>query len=172
MATNWRLYDDTRDQARVLLQRAYVQQVQQVDSVQRIRGTGLAGTQNDMIEHIQPAGFSSNPGGGDKVEALFLDVVGESTHRVALAVMGDRKAQRHVGPGEAVLYAPGDNNQYVLATPNGIIVNAPGQTVTVQGAVNVNIVASTQITLTAPLVQVQGNLDVQGTITRLACPCC
>ena len=172
MSTTWRLYDDMRDQGRVTVQRATIEQVQHVDSIQRVRGRGLAKTQNDLIEHIQPVGFSSNPGGGDKVEAFFLDVIGESTHRICLAVIGDRKKTRHVGPGEAIIYAPGDNNQYVHVTPSGITINAPGQNVVIQSADTVTVSASTQINLNAPLVQVNGNLDVQGTITRLACPCC
>ena len=176
---NWRLYDDVRDQGRVTIQRAYVEDVQHVDSIQRIRGRGLARTQNDMIEHIQPVGFSSNPGGGDKVEAFFLDVVGESTHRVCLAVIGDRKKTRHVGPGEAIVYAPGDSNQHVHVTPDGVIVNAPGKTVTVRGgnvvidaASSVTINAPAGVTVNAPTVQINGDLDVQGAIARISCPCC
>jgi len=172
MPVSWRLYDDTRDQSRVTMTRAYVRDIQQKDSIQRIRGVGLAGTQNDLIEHIQPVGFSSNPGGGDKVEAFFLDVVGESTHRVCLAVIGDRKKTRHVAPGEVIVYAPGDSNQYVHITPDGITVNAPGQNVTINGAQNVTINASSGVTLNTPVVTINGDLNVNGAISRLTCPCC
>jgi len=172
MSTTWRLYDDMRDQGRVTVQRATIEQVQQVDSIQRVRGRGLAKTQNDLIEHIQPVGFSSNPGGGDKIEAFFMDVVGESTHRICLAVIGDRKKTRHVAPGEAIVYAPGDNSQYVHVTPNGITVNAPGQNVTINGAQSVTINASAGVTMNTPQVTINGNLNVNGAISRLTCPCC
>lgn len=178
MGNPWDRFDDTRDQGRVTIHRAWVKKIRHDGHTQRIDGHGFAATANAKIEHLQPAGFTSNPGSGEKVEALFLDGIGDATHRVAIMIPGDRKKGLLVPEGHAALYAPADKNQNVRTTPDGVFINAPGKKVVVEAADTVVVNAATKVVINCGQtqikgnVQIDGNLNVDGSLTHGGGPCC
>lgn len=100
----------------------------------------------EAVEHFQPAGFKSVPLAGS--EAVVLAVGGNADHRVALAVH-DKEA-RPTG------WEPGEVGIFNLTTGDVIRLHADG---------TIDITATATVRITAPNVEIVGNLKVSGQIS-------
>lgn len=156
----WNEGSDTPRRVKSVATRGYVSGIDQSGKLQRARVVGWSGTENEGIDHAQPHGFTSNPGGGDKVEAIMLDIGGDASHRVVISIMGDRAKHLQVPAGHAALYAPGDPTQAWHATPDGLSANAPGKPISVSGA-SFNMTVSGGATINGGL-NITGGLTVDG----------
>lgn len=97
------------------------------------------------VEYAQDYGFSSHPHPG--AEAIAVSVAGSRDHVVAIKV-GDRRYRlRGLAQGEVALYT--DEGDRVVLKRGGTI----------------EVVASTKVRLVSPLVEMTGDLHVDGAVT-------
>ncbi len=108
----------------------------------------------DNTVRMAEFGFSSGLPAGTDVILGFLG--GDRSNAVIIA--SNHQGYRHTGlnPGEAVIYSQW--GQYVKLTQAGIIVEANGQSVTVNNATNVTINASDGIVMNTPSLRVSGDI--------------
>lgn len=111
----------------------------------------MDGETRTRVEVLLPMGMSAVPRAGADVVVLE---VGSRDHLVAL--LADDPALRVGGlaPGEIGLRD--ERGQQVTLTPDGVRLT---------GALKVTIVSAGEVLLTAPLVKVEGDAEVTGTLT-------
>lgn len=148
-ANGWGHGSDNRPTTRVSISRGYIESVSQDGKIQRVKGSTIAGTVNEDIDHAQPIGFTSNPGGGDRVECLFVDGIGDASQRLCLMVIGDREGHRKVAEGGSAIYAPGNQAVFIEFTKEGVLIEADGQPVKIAKASSVTIESDGDISLKA-----------------------
>ena len=161
--SRWNEHEDHGRRLKNVAHRGYITAIDQTGKIQRVKMVGWNGTENETIDHIQPHGFTSNPGAGDKVEALMLDIAGDASHRVAIAVFGDRAKHLQVPEGHAALYSPSDPTQVWSATPQGLTANAPGQSISFKS--QSHSVEATNISFKGTTSQT-GDMSVKGNFTH------
>ena len=105
-----------------VIQRAYINKVGQDKKIQTVNASGLS--EFTELEHFQPAGFASNPGSGDKVEAVLANLGDDPSKAICLGVIGDREYHLKVEDGEAAIYAPKNPEHKVLLKPDGIYLDS------------------------------------------------
>ncbi|MFH5926449.1 phage baseplate assembly protein V [Roseomonas xinghualingensis] len=117
------------------------------------------GDMRNRVELLMPYGISALPEEG--ADVMVLEVGGNRDHLVAL--MADASALRIPGlaPGE-VGFRDKRGQQVVLRSDGVEIIGALKVTIVSSGPVEVKAPA---VIMTAPLVTVVGNLEVEGTIT-------
>src|SRR5574343_1719270 len=128
-----------------LMTRAVVHRVNDATPTQSVQLTALAGETLDGVEHFQPAGFKSVPLAG--AEALVAAIGGAAGHRVAVVV--------HDKTSRPDNWQPGDVGLYHLVTGDMIWLRANGA---------IEIHASKKLRITAPDLELVGNLKVSGSI--------
>ncbi|MBB3256856.1 phage baseplate assembly protein V [Paraburkholderia bannensis] len=115
----------------------------------------------DNRYRVAEFGFTSNPPIDSDVIALH--VAGE---RSAGAVIGtNHQSSRPTGleAGESMIYSQ-DGKQVYLTADGGIIVEAKGQNVVVNDAENVTCNARGTLTVNAPTIVLNGNVQINGNI--------
>lgn len=105
----------------------------------------MAGEVKDDVEHFEPFGFTSRPLPGAEVLAGFFD--GDRSHGVILVVADRRYRIQGLEEGEAAMHDAFGN--YARFKKDGTF----------------EIVATTAVAITSPLVTISGDLQVAGTIT-------
>lgn len=148
-------------QRRVMMaiSRAVINSVDDSKSIQKIQISLLADEVIDRLERIQEYGFSSAPLPGAEAVALFVG--GNRDHGVVIATDDRRYRKKTLVNGEVALYT--DQGDYIHFKREGTIEILASTKVKVTAPV-VEIVASTQVTITSPLVHMSGNLTVTGDI--------
>lgn len=106
-------------------------------------------------------GFASRPPAG--ADCVVLSTSGDPTDAIVIATGHQDSRLRDLGEGDAAIHDV--RGAYVWLTPQGVVIDAAGLDVKVQNAANVDVVATTRVTITAPLVEVDGDLKVTGDIT-------
>ncbi|MBI5550753.1 MAG: phage baseplate assembly protein [Desulfobacterales bacterium] len=113
-------------------------------------------------EYFQHYGFTSRPLAGAEMIVLkqgnVVIAIASDDRRYRLAIV-DGEAALHDDQGQAV-HLKRDKKVHVYGTDEAIVDAAVSATVT---APQVTVVASTQVTMTTPLVAISGNLTVGGT---------
>lgn len=104
----------------------------------------LAGEVKDDVEHFEPFGFTSCPLPGAEAIGLFFD--GDRSHGVVVVVADRRYRLTTLQGGEAALHD---------AFGNKIHLHLDG---------TMEVVATTKVQITSPLVTMSGNLQVAGNI--------
>jgi len=66
------------------------------------------GIENDKLDIVHPVGYVAHVKPSEKTEIITMDIGGDSSRRVILAVLGDREFHPKPDEGEAFLYAPGN----------------------------------------------------------------
>jgi phage baseplate assembly protein V len=127
-----------------LVARATVSTVDDSKKLQQLQLKVLAGETRDLCERFQQYGFTANPNVG--AEAIVIFIGGNRDHPIVLAV--DDRASRKLGlqPGEVAIYT--DQGDYLHFKRGG----------------NVELKASTKVTVTCPNVELTGTLAVDGDI--------
>lgn len=132
--------------------------------IKRFSANGRSDETISDREYFQHYGYTSRPKPGAEII-----IIREGGHFVAVA-SDDRRYRIALEEGECSLYD--DLGQKVHLTRDGIQVSSPLKITAT--APEVDIVASSQVTITTPLVQISdnvtigGNLDVTGEVTGQA----
>ena len=128
-----------------MLARGAVSAVNAASKMQTLQLRLLAGETKDGVEHFEPFGFTSKPLPGAEHVTVFLD--GDRSHGITLVVADRRYRMTMLDDGEVALHDAYDNHAHFKK--DGTL----------------DIVASTKVQITSPLVTLSGDLQVAGTIT-------
>ena len=132
--------------------------------VQMAQMTTNNGMTLDGRYRLTEFGFSSMPPIGSEVLAAHMS--GDRTAGVIISTNHQASRPRGLLSGESMLYSE-DGKWIYLTAGGGIVVEAAGQEVTVNGATKVTIIASDSIEMDTPLLKVTGDiLDNSATNTR------
>ena len=139
-----RLLESLARRLRLLVARCVIEEVDDSGPIQRVKVTLLSGEVRE-VPSLQRYGFSSNPPAGAEGLAGFVGGARES----GVLVAHDHRAHRLRGlaPGEAVVHAM--DGARILLRPGG----------------EIEIVAATSVTISAPEITIDGNLSVVGNLT-------
>lgn len=113
----------------------------------------------DNVEHFEPYGFTSHP--HENAETILASLGGHRGHTVAVCVADRNFRLKNTVQGEVAIYT--DEGDVIHFKRNNIIDINSAATINVT-APNVNINASTKVTLTTPDCEITGNLNVGGDI--------
>lgn len=128
-----------------MLSRGSVAAANAAGKMQALQVRLLAGEVKDIMEHFEPFGFTSKPLPGAEAITAFFD--GDRSHGVVLVVADRRYRLRTLDDGEVALHDAYGNRAHFKK--DGTL----------------DLVATTKVAITSPLVTVSGNLQVAGTIT-------
>lgn len=128
-----------------LVARGAVASVNSASKMQTVQLRLLAGETKDGVEHFEPFGFTSKPLTGAEHITVFLD--GDRSHGVTIVVADRRYRLIGLQDGEAALHDAYGNHAWFKK--DGTL----------------DVVASTKVQITSPMVTMSGNLQVTGNIT-------
>lgn len=114
----------------------------------------------DKVEHFEPYGFTSHP--QENAEALLASLGGRRGHTVAVCVADRNFRLKNTQPGEVALYT--DEGDVIHFKRNNIIDIKSASTINAI-APDVNINASSKVSLTTPECEITGNLTVGGDVS-------
>lgn len=143
-----------------MVARAVVKVVKDSPTMQALQAEVLKGEIRDNLERFQEYGFTSVPLPG--AEAVLVFANGDRAHGLAVAVDDRRYRKKGLQGGEVALYT--DEGDYILMKRGRVIEVVAGAKLDVT-APEVEIHASTKVTLDTPEVECTTNLTVGGTIT-------
>jgi len=126
--------------------RAVVELINDATKMQSAQVSLLDDEVRDNVERFQNFGFTSVPEAG--AEGVALSVAGNRDHVILVAVDDRRYRKLGLLTGESCVYDKWGN--FILLKENGI-----------------EIVHSAKLTITAPLVQINGHLQVSGTVVAV-----
>lgn len=129
---------------RLSIGRAVVKLINDSTKIQELQLQLLSDEVRARVEHFQEYGFTSVPMEG--AEAIVLFVGGDRSHGVAVKVDDRRYRKKGLQPGEVCMYTK--NNDYVLIKAGGIV----------------EVKASAELKVDAPLATFTGNVKVNGNI--------
>jgi len=139
-----RIVDPIRTKIIMSLSRGVIESVNDANGIQVVKLSLLAGENKDKVERFQNFGFTSNPPAGS--EAAIIFVSGNREHGIVVACDDRTKRKKSLAPGEAAIY-----------TSDGTFVH-------LKTGGNIEVVASTKVLVTSPLVEFSGNVKVGGNI--------
>lgn len=143
MSASDRILNRLVSRVRLAIGRAVLGLVNDVPRLQAVQVQVRADEVRDDAEHFQHYGFTSVPLPG--AEGVALAVGGSTDHLVVLNIDDRRYRQRGLAAGEVCIYTRwGDR---ILLRQSGI-----------------EITHASQVSITAPTVQINGNLQVSGTV--------
>lgn len=119
----------------------------------------VLGTVLDNVEHFEPYGFTAHPHPG--AEALLASLGGRRGHTVAVCVADRQFRIKDLQAGEVAIYT--DEGDVIHFKRNNVIEINSADTIDAI-APNVNISASTKVTITTPDCEITGNLNVGGDV--------
>jgi phage baseplate assembly protein V len=116
----------------------------------------MAGVETgDNRARVAEFGFSSMPPPGSDAVVVFL--AGDRTAGVVIATNHQESRPRGLKVGETIVYSV--DGKCVYFSDDGIVVDAKGQSVTVQNASVATIQATTKIVADTPLLQCTGDIQ-------------
>lgn len=121
-----------------ILVRGLIRIVTDSGGIQTAQVTLLSGEVRDGVERFQNFGFTSNPPAGSEAVAVALG--GDRGHLVIIAADDRVTRKRGLAPGDSAMH------------------DASGQYVHLAGGTAINIIANTQVTITAPGIVLDGDL--------------
>ena len=130
---------------RNLISRGLVALVNAAGRAQRVQVRLLAGEVKDNVEHLEPFGFTSHPLPGAEHVTLFPN--GDRSHAVTIVIADRRYRLQALPAGGVALY------------------DASGSAVTLSADGEISVQCATRVRLVAPLVVVEGDLQVTGNVT-------
>lgn len=131
-----------------------------VVQVMQVQMNGLETPDNRY--RVPEFGFTSNPPFDSDVIALH--VAGDRSAGVILGTNHQKSRPTGLSAGETMIYSQ-DGKQVYLTASGGIVVEAKGQsvtvnnatTVTVNAAQEISLISQTKVAITAPLVSINGS---------------
>lgn len=121
----------------------------------------LSAKERPTLSRIAEFGLASRPMVGADAVAVFIS--GNRSNGVIIATNDLNHSFTLANDGESALYNAFGQSVY-LTKAGGIVIEAGGEDVTINGAAHVTVHASVKVTLTTPLVEMSGNLNVTGNI--------
>ncbi len=115
----------------------------------------------DNTPRMAEFGFTSNPPPGSDAVLAFMR--GDRSSGIVIATGNKTFRLKSLAPGEAALYDA--FGKYVKLTQTGIVIEAAGQSVTVNDASAVTVNATTSVTINSPTTKISGTLEVDGAVT-------
>lgn len=128
-----------------MFSRGVVSSSNAVGKMQTLQLRMMADEQKDDVEHFEPFGFTSRPLAGAEHVSLFFD--GDRSHGVTLVVADRRYRLTGLQEGEAALHDAYGNKAHFKK--DGTL----------------DVVATTKVQITSPLVTMSGDLQVAGSIS-------
>lgn len=113
------------------------------------------------LRRLAEFGFASWPPNGADVMAIFIG--GDRSNGVIIATGDQRTRFKLENAGEAALHDAFGKSIW-LKKDGGLVLELAGQDVEINGARTVTVNAATKVMLTTPLVEMSGNLKVDGNI--------
>lgn len=98
---------------RNMVRRGYLLKTYNDKKILRARVKMGDAIENDKLDIIHPVGYVAHVKPTEKTEVLTLDVGGDSSRRVVLAVFGDREYHPQPDENEGFYYAPGEKKQFL-----------------------------------------------------------
>lgn len=144
---------------RLMVSRGILRLVDDATKLQLVQVALLADEVRGNVERFQEYGFTSHPHSG--AEAMVVSVGGSRDHCVVIAIDDRRYRLANLAAGEVALYD--DLGQSVVLKRTGVEVTSPTRITAT--APQVDIVASTKVTVSTPLLEVTGNITAGGNIT-------
>lgn len=138
---------------RAMLGRGTVSASNSATRMQTLQLELMADEVKDVVEHMEPYGFTSRPQVGAEVVAGFFD--GDRSHGVALVVADRRYRITGLAAGEVAIHD--DQGQAVVITRAGIEVRAAGKPVKITNAPRVD--------MQTPILAVTGAIQAGSSIT-------
>ena len=139
-----RALEEIKRRISLLVAKDLVEAVDDSGDLQKMDVIGLAEERRKSVPRIQEFGFSSLPTPGAVAIALRLE--GARSTSVIVATDDPRYRPKNLQPGEAMIY------------------NAFGDYVKLKASGEIEIKASSKVLVTAPQVELTGNLKVDGNI--------
>jgi phage gp45-like len=134
-----------RGTIRNAMSRAVVLLADDGKKVQELQIEALEGETRDAVERFQNYGFTANPLAGSEAVVVFLGA--SRDHGVVVAVDDRRYRLKELQPGEVAIYT--DQGDKIVLKRDG----------------NIEVTASTKVTITSPEVEISGDLVVNGDIS-------
>lgn len=129
---------------RLMAARAVITLIDDAAKLQSAQVKLLADEVRDRVERFQQYGFTAVPLPG--AEGVYLSLGGTRDHGVLICVDDRRYRPKGLQGGEAAMY------------------NHLGDIIHIKADRSIGIIAATKITITTPLVEFSGNLQVAGSI--------
>lgn len=136
---------NSMNKIRLAIGRAIVKLITDSTKIQELQLQLLSDELRARVERFQDYGFTSVPMEG--AEAIVLFVGGDRSHGIAVKVDDRRYRKKDLEPGEVCMYTK--NGDYVLIKDGGII----------------EVKASDELKVDAPLATFTGDVHVEGNIT-------
>lgn len=115
----------------------------------------------DNRYRVAEFGFTSNP--PIDSDAIALHVAGDRSAGVVLGTNHQASRPTDLPAGATMIYSE-DGKSVYLTADDGIIIEAKGQNVVVNDAANVTCNASGTLTINAPTIVLNGNVQINGNI--------
>ena len=128
-----------------MVARGVVSAVNAATKMQTLQLRLMADEAKDNVEHFEPFGFTSNPLPGAEHVTVFMD--GDRSHGITVVVADRRYRLANLQGGEVALH------------------DAFGNKAHFKNDGTFDIVATTKVQITSPLVTMSGSLQVAGAIT-------
>src|ERR1700755_976231 len=113
MAYSWQDVQHLPHKVRNMVRRGYLLKVYNDKKILRGRVKTGHEIENDQLDIVHPVGYIAHVKPGEKTEVITLDVGGDSSRRIIIAVIGDREQHPQPDEGENWFYAPGDKKKFV-----------------------------------------------------------
>ena len=163
----WHLPHKVRNMAR----RGYLKKIYNDGKLLKARVVTGNGMENDKLDVVHPVGYVAHVKPSDKAEVITLDIGGDSSRRVVLAVLGDRATHPKPDEGEALLYAPGNPAIAVRAKmagggdhPAGIHMDASDQPMSAKTTKSYSIEATEALNLKSDKHTIEGDVLIKGNL--------
>lgn len=115
----------------------------------------------DETPRIGDYGLAYNP--PDDTDCVVIFIGGHRDNGVVIGTNNKSARLKNLAKGEVALHD--DQGRWIWIKRDSIEIEAGNKDVFVKNATNVNVKATTKITLDAPTVECTGNLNVTGTVT-------
>jgi hypothetical protein len=113
ISLSWEHVEHLSHKVRNVVRRGYLKKTYYDKDLMQARIKTGHGIENDRIDIMHPVGYLGRVQPDDKAEVFTMDVGGDSSRRVVLGVLGDRKSHPKVLEGESILYSPGDPKNFL-----------------------------------------------------------
>jgi len=109
----------------------------------------------DDVPRLAEFGFTSMPPVGS--DAVLVFIGGDRSNGAIVATGHQASRPRGLKEGETMIYTQ-DGKSIYLTADGGVVIEANGQDVTVNGAINVTINATGKVRMVTPLLEVTGDI--------------
>ncbi len=148
-----KLTEDMRGKVRLMVGRALLTAISDAGAIQTAQAQLLADETHDGMERVQEYGFTSVPLAG--AEGVVVFVGGNRDHGLVVATDDRRYRKKGMNPGEVALYT--NEGDYIILKNGRVIQVVAGTEIDVT-APTVVVKASSKVRMDTPLLEVTGDI--------------